>query len=154
MTVFFVSGVPVQQGSKTAFVVGKRAVVTDSNKAQLKPWRAEVARVAEATWWTQQKLDDAVQVSAVFVLPRGKTVTRELPAVTPDLDKLVRALLDGITDAGNVWRDDAQVVRLVTEEVYGAVPGVHVDITPISRTAMAVALSHNAAVAAHEGIAS
>ncbi|MDD7930114.1 RusA family crossover junction endodeoxyribonuclease [Microbacterium thalli] len=154
MTGFFVAGVPVQQGSKTAFVVGKRAVLTDSNKAQLKPWRAGVARVAQSAWWAEQPLDGAVQVSAVFVMPRGKSVTRELPSVTPDLDKLIRALLDGVTDAGNVWRDDAQVVRLVVEEVYGPEPGVHVDIAPIQRVAVLAALTTNAATAALKGIAS
>ena len=154
MNVFFVAGTPVQQGSKTAYVVGKRAVLTDSNKAQLKPWRAEVSRVAQAAWWASEPLDGAVQVSAVFVMPRGKSVTRELPSVTPDLDKLVRALLDGVTDAGNVWRDDAQVVRIVAEEVYGPTPGVYVDIAPIQRSAIAVHLTTNAATAALKGIAS
>ncbi|WP_194385313.1 RusA family crossover junction endodeoxyribonuclease [Microbacterium luteum] len=154
MTAFFVAGTPVQQGSKTAYVVGKRAVLTDSNKAQLKPWRSEVARVAEATWWSLNRLEGPVQVSAVFVMPRGTTVKRELPSVAPDIDKLVRALLDGVTDAGNVWRDDAQVVRLVVDEVYGVAPGVHVDITPTSRVAMVAALTENAATAATKGIAS
>jgi Holliday junction resolvase RusA-like endonuclease len=41
-------------------------------------------------------------------------------------------LLDGITDAGCVWGDDAQVTRLDVEKVYGATPGVHVTIMAVT----------------------
>jgi Holliday junction resolvase RusA-like endonuclease len=36
---------------------------------------------------------------------------------TPDLDKLVRAIFDALTDA-DVWNDDSQVVKLVTTKYY------------------------------------
>lgn len=133
VTVFFVAGVPQQQGSKTGYVVAGRAVLTDSNKTRLKPWRAAIAEVAAATWAHHpQIVDGPVRVEATFVMPRGKTVKRPYPSVIPDLDKLIRALFDGITQAGNVWRDDAQVVQIAIDEVYGEAPGVHVDITRVS----------------------
>jgi Holliday junction resolvase RusA-like endonuclease len=44
------------------------------------------------------------------------------PASTPDLDKLVRAVGDAITDSGVVWKDDAQVVQIRAMKRY-AVPG-------------------------------
>lgn len=135
---FFVAGIPIPQGSKTAFVVGKRAVVTDANKAVLKPWRAAVTRVAKASWVDREQLGGAVIVDAVFVFERPKSVKREHPSVKPDVDKLVRAVLDGVTDAG-VWKDDAQVVRLVVEKVYGAAPGVHVVISRVSDAARVAA---------------
>lgn len=131
MTVFFVPGIPQQQGSKTGWVVGGRAVLFDQNAKQLKPWRAQVAQVAAATFRHRGRLDGPVRVEATFVLPRPKSVKRDRPHVRPDLDKLVRALGDGISDAGNVWHDDAQVVQLVVEKVYGAAPGVHVDVSPV-----------------------
>lgn len=128
---FFVAGIPQPQGSKTAYVVKGRAVVVDKNPTLLKPWREQVAKVARATWSHQRVIDGAVRVYAVFVLPRGKSVRREAPSVRPDLDKLVRALLDGVTDAGCVWGDDAQVTQLEVEKVYGDVPGVHVVISGV-----------------------
>lgn len=125
---FFVAGIPVPQGSKTAYVVGKRAVLTDANKKLLKPWRAEVTRVAGASWMDRLQLDGAVHVTAVFVFERPKSVKRDAPSVKPDVDKLARALLDGVTDSG-IWKDDSQVTRLEVEKVYGAAPGVHVVIS-------------------------
>lgn len=126
------AGVPVEQGSKKAFVVGRRAVIVDNNKDRLKPWRAEVTRVARATWSYGRPLDGAVRVVASFVLPRPRSVRREYPSVRPDVDKLLRALFDGITDAEVVWRDDSQVVSVETSKVYGAEPGVHVEIAEMS----------------------
>lgn len=132
MSEFFVPGIPQPQGSKTGYVVGGRAVVVDKNPALLKPWRKQVAAIAESAHTYLAKLDGAVSLYAVFVMPRGKTVRRAAPSVKPDLDKLVRALMDGITDAGNVWTDDAQVTRIEVEKVYGETPGVHVILGGVS----------------------
>ncbi len=129
MTVtFFVTGTPVPQGSKTAFVVGKRAVLTDANKDKLRPWRAEVTRVAAEAWAGRESLAGAVSVEVRFVFERPKTVKRDTPHVKPDIDKLLRALFDGVTDA-KVWVDDAQVVCVIATKVYGAVAGVDVSIS-------------------------
>jgi Holliday junction resolvase RusA-like endonuclease len=145
MTVFFVAGIPVEQGSKTGYVVGGRVVLVDSNKARLKPWRAEVTRVARATGIHGNRFEGAVKVRAVFVLPKPKSVKREYPSVRPDLDKLLRALFDGITDAEAVWKDDAQVVSLEVDEVYGVAPGVHVEVTQMPGGATVALPVENAA---------
>lgn len=128
MTAFFVAGIPQPQGSKTAYVRGGRAVVVDKNPKLLKPWRAAVAKVAAATWVYGRPLEGPVRVYAGFVFERPASVKRDYPHVRPDLDKLLRALMDGITDAGVVWGDDCQVVEIETTKVYGAEPGVHVVI--------------------------
>lgn len=139
---FFVAGIPIPQGSKTAYVVGKRAVLTDANKKLLKPWRAEVTRIARAVWLDRVRIEDvAVRVEATFVFERPKSVKRPAPSVKPDVDKLARALLDGITDSG-IWKDDSQVTDLHVEKVYGAAPGVHV---VISRTDVPLAGEEKAA---------
>lgn len=52
-----------------------------------------------------------------------------LPIVAPDLDKLVRAVCDAITDAG-LWRDDSQVVTIRAAKRYAtSTPGVLIKIT-------------------------
>ena len=126
---YFIEGVPVQQGSKTAFVRGNRAVVTDQNAKKLKPWRAHVKEVTEAAAARHEQFVGALGVTLVFFMPRGATVKRARPSVTPDIDKLTRAVLDGITDSG-AWKDDALVVSLHASEWYAdaQIPGVQVEI--------------------------
>lgn len=102
---FAVAGIPIPQGSKKGFVVGKRAVLVDDNKEKLKPWRAKVAAASDIG----QTFDCPVFVAAVFYLPRPKTVRRVFPSVKPDLDKLMRALGDGMTDGG-LLVDDSLIV--------------------------------------------
>lgn len=130
-TTFFVAGIPQPQGSKTGYVRGGRAVIVDKNPGALKPWRAEIARIAAATWVHTQPLDGPVRVYAAFVMPKPKSVKRDYPHVRPDLDKLMRALMDGVTDAGCVWADDSQVVEIETSKIYGETPGVHVVISRV-----------------------
>lgn len=45
----------------------------------------------------------------------GRRLTQ--PSVRPDLDKLCRAVLDALTDAG-IWHDDSQVCSLSAIKVY------------------------------------
>ena len=72
-----------------------------------------------------------VRVSLVFFIERPKSVKREHPSVRPDIDKLARAVLDGLTTAG-VYSDDSQVVDLTASKVYGVPAGVAVQVSPLS----------------------
>lgn len=134
---FFCPGVPQPQGSARAVVRGGRAVVTSAN-AKLRPWRAAVTAAAAEAHGDAPPFDGPVRVTARFCFPRpaGHFGRRgllpsapEWPAVRPDLDKLTRALMDSLTDAG-VIRDDAQVVDLIVAKVYGDRPGVSVFVEP------------------------
>jgi Holliday junction resolvase RusA-like endonuclease len=131
---FVVPGIPVPQGSKTARVIhtpkGPIASIYNDNDKVLKPWRKTVTAIAAAAR-TGERIEGAVQVVLEFRFVRPKTVKREHPTVKPDVDKLMRALLDGITDAG-LWRDDSQVVRAVVEKVYADEPGVRVQVGEIN----------------------
>ena len=132
----FVPGIPVPQGSSRAFVRGGHAVITSAN-AKLRPWRATVtAAIAETD---PELLTGPVVVDLDFVFPRpashyGKRGLRgaapEYPATRPDLDKLCRACLDSLTDAGAV-RDDSQVVELSASKYFGEHPGVRVVVRPM-----------------------
>jgi Holliday junction resolvase RusA-like endonuclease len=55
------------------------------------------------------------------------------PGVMPDIDKLSRAVLDSITDAG-LWKDDAQVVVLYAAKRYALerAPGVLITIIELT----------------------
>lgn len=43
---------------------------------------------------------------------------RPYPIVPPDLDKLVRAVGDGIGQSGLIWGDDSQVVEIIARKYY------------------------------------
>jgi crossover junction endodeoxyribonuclease RusA len=112
---FFVVGTPAPQGSKR-HVGGGRMI---ESSAKVGPWRAAVA-------WTaaEQKthFPGAVDVDLAFRLARPKSAGKRLyPDRKPDLDKLIRSTLDGLTESG-VIEDDARVVRLMVSKLY-ARPG-------------------------------
>lgn len=129
---FDVDGVPVPQGSKNAWVnkASGRAVMFDQNTKKLAPWRGQVSQAAHDASDGLERVEGAVLlvVEFRFVRPRSVSVkARPFPSVKPDIDKTLRALLDGITDSG-LWRDDAQVVTAHVSKVYAERPGVHVQV--------------------------
>lgn len=108
---FFVPGHPAPQGSKQAFVRGKRAVLVEVSK-RVKPWR-EAVQDAAITHGCQP-LDGPVWVMLTFLMPRPKAMPKSAPltmCARPDLDKLARAVLDALT--GVCFEDDSQVTRLL-----------------------------------------
>lgn len=89
---------------------GNKPILTSDN-ANLAGWRATVtatARAALSADW--RPLDEPVRVSCDFWLPSPARPRWWLPAVKPDLDKLVRAVLDSLADAG-VLKNDSRVVE-------------------------------------------
>jgi Holliday junction resolvase RusA-like endonuclease len=110
-----VFGEPASQGSHS--VINGRIVQV--NSAKHKRWRNAVVFAALdliSEEWIP--LDEPVEVSIIFYLPRPKTVQdRIFPTVTPDIDKLARAVLDSLTDAG-IYADDARVIRLTAQKLY------------------------------------
>src|SRR5215469_6633367 len=136
MPVISVAGVPAPQGSKRH--VGNGRMVEASKAAG--PWReavrAETQRIAGGC-----PAECPVRVVIVFRLPRPQghygtgrnagTVRPSAPAYPagrPDLDKLARAVLDGLT-MGGAWRDDSQVCHLQAQKIYSERPGCSITIT-------------------------
>lgn len=130
-----VYGVPAPQGSKSAFVRGGRAVVTEggskTGRQSHAAWRQAVATAARD--WQEAHdaplLDEPVDVGISFIIPKPKSVPKKryYPTTKPDLDKLVRSVLDAIS--GVLIRDDAQVVSLKAVKRYNDVdeaPGCHI----------------------------
>lgn len=114
MIMFSVQGLPIPQGSKTIAQAGGKAWLRDANAARLKPWRQKVAAAADVG----ESFDCPVVVFAMFYLPRPKKPKWWAPAGrVGDVDKLARALLDGMTDGG-LLADDARVVDLHSYKRY------------------------------------
>ena len=116
---YFIAGDPVPQGSLN-FYHG-RAV--HSNQKYLHPWREKIANEIGQHVSVNE---GPFEIELAFTLRRPRTVTREAATVRPDLDKLVRAVLDALTRVA--YQDDSQVVRLVAEKSYGSEPGVFIKI--------------------------
>jgi Holliday junction resolvase RusA-like endonuclease len=124
-----VHGIPAPQGSK---VRNRYGAIYESGKT-VAPWREAIR--AEVQRQVTVPLAGAVRCWITFRLPRprghygtgrnGGTIRHSAPvypAGRPDLDKLARAVLDGLTDGG-AWKDDGQVVMLLAQKVY-ALPGM------------------------------
>lgn len=103
----------------------------------LGPWReavrAEAQRAASGV-----PFEGAVRVSVKFLLgrPRGHTGARGLrpsaprfPVARPDLDKLLRSTLDGLTMGGLIG-DDSQVVTVLAVKEYadGVPVGAEIEV--------------------------
>lgn len=130
---FWVPGKAQPQGSK---VRNRWAGVREAN-TELGPWRERVALQASADMrslgYTPVPAREPVLVEVQFILPRLASApkTRPHPPATskPDLDKLIRAILDALT--GPVLHDDAQVVTIQAGKKRAGVaeePGVWVSV--------------------------
>jgi len=142
---FFVHGVPEQQGSSRAFVVNGRAHITTTNK-NLHTWRRLVADVAQehAELHTQ-----GIKLRLTFVMPKPKSAPKKVITMTkrPDLDKLIRSVLDALT--GVFYKDDSQVCHVDAMKLYevGDRIGVLVEIwaepEPVKRKSRAESVPSN-----------
>jgi crossover junction endodeoxyribonuclease RusA len=127
-----VNGIPAPQGSKRP--VGNGRMVESS--MAVRPWReavrAETQKVIQGYSPRQGPMAGPVEVSIAFWLPRPKTVRRERPVTRPDLDKLIRAVLDGVVEGGAIT-DDSQVCLLSAAKAYadGRAPGCVIRIEEI-----------------------
>jgi crossover junction endodeoxyribonuclease RusA len=119
-----VAGIPAPQGSKRH--VGGGRMVEQSRAVG--PWReavrAETQRVMSndgtADNWNTTKTWPVI-VQIVFRLPRPKSAPASViwPAKRPDVDKLARAVLDGLV-AGGAIADDCLVVYLSAKKTFAS----------------------------------
>lgn len=128
MPSFFVKGLPQAQGSSRAFVTNGRAVITSTNR-NLKEWRGLVADVAQPFF--NGPTSNAIELNLEFYMPRPKSLPKRVVFNTkrPDIDKLVRAVMDALTHVA--WRDDSQVVLLSANKVYAhpeGIVGIHITV--------------------------
>lgn len=129
---FFVPGAPAPKGSRR-YVGNGRTI--ESSKL-LGPWQEKV------TWFAVHAMKrhcaapftGPVTVNLAFVMPRPKSApkTKTLPAIKrPDIDKVCRGVLDGLTK-GVVFMDDSQVTDLRATKrlaLPGETPGCHIAIS-------------------------
>lgn len=125
-----VPGIPQPKGSLKAFrAYRSRRVVVTSDNPKLRAWHDAVVGVTRAARGPARPFPGAVVVSCTFVLPRPASYPRRVVQHTrkPDLDKLVRAVLDALA-ASDLFGDDAAVVGLHAWKSY-VIPGVRPGVT-------------------------
>ena len=116
-----VTGDPASQGSHAIM----RGRIVQVNSTKHKAWRKAIVQEAIAILpddW--QPIDEPCELIVNFYMPKPASVKRSLPTVSPDLDKLIRAVGDSLTDSGIVV-DDSRIVRISARKLYakGIEPG-------------------------------
>lgn len=132
---FTVPGQPISQGSMVALRSrnpgDNRVFMKPSNEKALKEYRGLVRQCAFAAG--SKVFEGPVSMDIRFTLtrPKGhfgtgrnegvrKDSAPDFPIKKPDIDKLVRAILDALT--GTCFGDDAQVVQLEVRKDYQLSP--------------------------------
>ena len=126
MRQFVVYGRPQPQGSTRSFVKGNRVVTTSANK-NLKPWRQQVSETLmyEVGSFTGDG-KETVALAMSFYFQKPKSANRKHMTVKPDLDKLVRGILDSGT--GVLYKDDSQVNVMSATKDYGSPERVEISM--------------------------
>jgi crossover junction endodeoxyribonuclease RusA len=123
---FSVEGLPAPQGSKRH--VGNGRMIEASK--YLPAWRKAIETECRSLF--DEPMDGALEVELWFYLPKPSSVSRDYPTVMPDVDKLARAVGDGLTNGGAI-ADDARIVDLHAYKRYSVDgwTGVYVTISQI-----------------------
>ena len=135
-----VYGFPAPQGSKAVY----NGRVVEQSAKTIKPWRKAIADACHE-WVTDDHvfLLGPVKIEIDFYLVRPPSVKmnkRAFPIVPPDIDKLCRSTLDGVSQGlngkvgdGPIWADDSLVVELIARKYYAddREPGATITITAL-----------------------
>lgn len=129
---FYVRGAPIPQGSLTAHATRRKdgtlfAAVHYPSGSKLHAWR-RLTSIAARKEWGDNMTYHPVRLQLIYYMKRPLSHYRTVEMLlkpgydrlshetTPDLDKLVRATMDALTDV--VYADDKQVVEITAFKFY------------------------------------
>ena len=122
---FHVSGIPKAQPRVKAFVRGGHAGVYTPDSAEI--WKQEVRRQAVANA-PESLMTGPSRLQLDFFLPRPKAHYKRDGSLKadqsiwhtskPDLDNLIKAVTDAITDTQRIWLDDSQICEITATKTY------------------------------------
>lgn len=135
---FRVLGVPAPQGSKTAVVRGGKPRLLEGGSTKGREahqaWRTAVGWEARAAAQRDGALPEDAPLTVVLAFFMPKPQSRPKKAVwadrKPDLDKLIRATVDGLADGG-LLAHDSRIVSVTASKRYaeiGEPTGALVDV--------------------------
>lgn len=95
-------------------------------------------KAAMARAGLREPLDCALRlrVTAIFEPPSSWSLKKQgdaladqiRPTGKPDADNCEKVVLDALNKTA--WNDDAQIVKIATEKIYGTNPGIYVEVWP------------------------
>lgn len=119
---FTVPGTPVPQGSlkymgQRKTKDGRSIPILVSDNPALKKWRETVGWAAREAQLDEATAGQPIEVECLFRRPRAASNRGTYPVMPPDVDKLLRAVLDALK--GIAYHDDSQVVSIRGSKEYG-----------------------------------
>jgi crossover junction endodeoxyribonuclease RusA len=135
-----VRGEPAPQGSKHFYGKGRFKEAS----AKVRPWRDEIVKEVMRRGLHRERIEGPMSVRVTFVFERPSSHfgrKNRVPYLkpntplyydrTPDIDKLCRSTLDGLTDSGLI-EDDRHVVVLHAQKRYDDWSGAMIVIEPVT----------------------
>jgi Holliday junction resolvase RusA-like endonuclease len=128
-----IEGDPVAKGRpRFAMVNGKPITFTPSKTRNFEAVVSLIARQQAPETPLEGPL--AVDIFFAFTVPKSrakkKTQAQRYKDTKPDIDNLIKAVLDGLNTAG-IWRDDAQIAILRAAKTWSESPRTVVTIRPV-----------------------
>ncbi len=114
-----------------------RGRMIPSNKKDLDAFRSAIALAVKEEWLRLGeviKFDQAVSLEIKFCMPRSAAAKKRTHPITPyDLDKLCRAVGDGISVNVDLVANDSQICELRAVKVFAddCIFGAHVTVTEL-----------------------
>jgi len=134
---FTVYGKAEPQGSTRAFIPKgwTRPIITSDNP-KMKSWRQDVTKCCILAAQKEKEFalpfpkGTAVYVGVIFYFRSPKSAKRSAigKPTRPDLDKLVRCILDAMT--GILYEDDSQVAEINAEKIFDTPEGCYIEVRP------------------------
>lgn len=133
---FRVWGTPKGQPRPRAFAHQGRVRVYTPGTAEA--WKSQIAQAAQP--WHGARIAGPVFLKVEFLMPRPRAHVRRDGSVRPsapgwhttrpDIDNLLKAVLDALTTIG-LWADDAAITEIIAQKRYatGTEPGAIISIT-------------------------
>ncbi len=125
---FFVPGEPIAQPRHR---VTKHGAYIKKDHP-IHKWKAAIAQTLLEGYANKKIEEDPVKLKAKFKMPipecRKKTAFENTPhIIKPDIDNLLKAVMDVLTQTG-VFKDDDIVYEINVSKVYSTEPGVYVEL--------------------------
>lgn len=127
-----------QPQSRPRFTARGRYVHAYENK-KITMYKRMVAATYQSYFGAVKPTEKAIAVDVVFYRPVQKSISKierqrrltgeSLPAIKPDIDNYVKAILDALN--GVAFRDDKQIISLNAKKLYSDKPRTEIEIKEI-----------------------
>lgn len=127
-----------QPQSRPRFTARGRYVHAYENK-KITMYKRMIAATYQSYFGAVKPTEKAIAVDVVFYRPVQKSISKierqrrltgeSLPAIKPDIDNYVKAILDALN--GVAFRDDKQIISLNAKKLYSDKPRTEIEIKEI-----------------------